>query len=127
MSESHQGVAPGRPYERTNGTDGESGCEGGNLSGVNAHASRTPSSLVYAANCRYCAKPIYVAICRDGRWRTFEPDLQSVPLPFAWAWRKRVGMEETDTVRGHLLHFCAEHSHFLADQKVRHPLAQESA
>lgn len=40
--ESQMGVAGGTPTYGTYGTDGEGGCEGGNLSERNARASRTP-------------------------------------------------------------------------------------
>lgn len=69
--------------------------------------------------CRHCGREIVLAVCRDGRWRVFEPELQPMPVPFAWAWRKHIGMEETDAVRGHLLHYCAEYSQFLADRKIK--------
>jgi hypothetical protein len=62
--------------------------------------------LAYLKACDGCGQQIFMAICRDGKWRAFEVERQKVPLPFAWAWRKRVGMEETDTVCGHLRHPC---------------------
>src|SRR4051812_13941410 len=39
--------------------------------------------------CRYCRAGIVLAVCRDGRWRTFDP--QQVPAAAAnvWAWRRR--------------------------------------
>lgn len=42
MWDSHEGVAVGTPYERTNGLTEKVVAMGGNLSGRNAHASRTP-------------------------------------------------------------------------------------
>ncbi len=65
--------------------------------------------LAYKKNCAGCGHEIVMAICRDGRWRPFETERQAVPLPFACAWRKRHGMEETDRVPGHLIHPCADY------------------
>lgn len=67
------------------------------------------TQLAYLKDCTGCGTEVFMAICRDGRWRPFETELQPVPLPFAWAWRKRVGMEETDRVRGHVIHYCADY------------------
>ena len=88
--------------------------------------------LAYKKNCAGCGEELFMAICRDGRWRAFETDRQPLPLPFAWAWRKRVGMEETDRVAGHLLHPCPEfHDRALATVTPltlgRHPLAEEAS
>lgn len=66
------------------------------------------TTLAYRKPCTGCGADIFMAVCRDGRWRPFEPKLQEVPLPFAWAWRKGHGMEETDVVRGHFIHCCAD-------------------
>jgi hypothetical protein len=75
----------------------------------NAHASETPSTLAYLTPCRYCDTEIYLAICRDGRWRSF--DTQTVPAADkgVWAWRKRYGMEEQELVSGKQFHYCAEY------------------
>lgn len=108
-SASQTGVAPGTPTYGTDGTDGESGCEGGNLSGVDAHDTRPPT-LAYHAPCRYCGRPVYVALCRDGRWRTFETATVPTAPAGVWAWRKTWGMEEQELVPGHVLHFCAEYT-----------------
>lgn len=64
-------------------------------------------TLAYVRDCVTCGQEIVLAICRDGRYRAFERRLQPVPSEHAWAWRKRIGMEETDVVRGHMIHFCA--------------------
>lgn len=66
-------------------------------------------SLVHAVECRYCDNPIYVAICRDGKWRSFERDLRPASA-ITWAWRKTWGMEETDRVPGYSLHWCPEYN-----------------
>jgi hypothetical protein len=107
--DSQTGLPPGTPTYGTYGTDGESGYERANPSVPNAHASSTPKSLAYLTPCRYCDTEIYVAMCRDGRWRTFEIDLCGPAEHNVWAWRKRHGMEEQDIVRGYRLHFCAEY------------------
>lgn len=65
--------------------------------------------LARAVGCRYCSRPIYVALCRDGRWRSFDRARVLAAPAGVWAWRKHEGMEETDVVPGHRLHFCAEH------------------
>jgi hypothetical protein len=65
-------------------------------------------ALAYRKTCDGCAAPIFMATCRDGRWRPFESERQRTPVPFAWAWRKGYGMEETDVVPGHLIHYCAD-------------------
>lgn len=77
----------------------------------NAHEGAKIRSLALALHCRYCNNPVYVAICRDGRWRSFERELMPVSPHGVWAWRKRIGMEETDIARGYRLHFCAEYDH----------------
>jgi hypothetical protein len=64
-------------------------------------AKRTP--------CRYCGTTVVLAICRDGRWRTFETATVPAAAVNVWAWRKHLGMEETDLVDGHRLHFCVEY------------------
>jgi hypothetical protein len=74
-----------------------------------AHARKPIRSLAKAVNCRYCDRPVYVAICRDGKWRTFERELRPAS-PITWAWRKTYGMEETDKVPGYSLHYCAEYN-----------------
>jgi hypothetical protein len=87
------------------------------------------SDLAYRKICDGCDSEIFMAVCRDGRWRPFEPKRQTVPLSFAWAWRKRIGMEETDRVCGHLIHYCADY-HDRAFQfagNVAHPSADEIA
>jgi hypothetical protein len=107
-SDLRNGLPERTPTYGTYGTDGESGYERADLSEPNAHASTSPRSLAYLTPCRYCGTEVYVAICRDGRWRTF--DTRRVPAAerCVWAWRKRLGMEEQDLVPGHLLHYCAE-------------------
>ena len=67
------------------------------------------NGVAYQKPCDGCGSEIVMAICRDGRWRPFETKRQPTPLPFAWAWRKRIGMEETDRVPGHLIHYCADY------------------
>lgn len=74
-----------------------------------ARAQRRPDYLAKQDPCRYCGRPIVLAICRDGRWRTFEPNRVPPAPSGTWAWRKRWGMEETELVPGHRLHFCAEY------------------
>jgi hypothetical protein len=69
-----------------------------------------PSYLAQRRDCRYCRRVIILAFCRDGRWRTFDPDLVPAMPAGTWAWRKRYGMEETELVDGHRLHFCAEYA-----------------
>jgi hypothetical protein len=108
---SHVGVANGTPTYGTYGTDGESGCERANPYVSDRAHEQKPRSLAYATPCRYCGSEVYVAICRDGRWRSFEKDLCDPAPHNVWAWRKRHGMEEQDLVRGYHLHFCAEYGH----------------
>lgn len=92
----------------------ESGYERENLMSVDAHARKPIRSLAHSVNCRYCESPIYVAICFDGKWRSFDPqDMPAAPAG-VWAWRRRQGMQEQDLVPGKRLHYCAEYSHFLA-------------
>jgi len=76
----------------------------------NAREHGRPSYLAKKEPCRYCSAPIVLAICRDGRWRTFNPDPQPPAPAGVWAWRKRWGMEEQEIVPGHRLHFCAEYA-----------------
>lgn len=63
-------------------------------------------NLARAIDCRDCDRPIYIAICRDGRWRPFERKLHPAGTPGTWAWRKHQGMEETELVPGYGLHYC---------------------
>lgn len=104
------GVPSGSPTYGTYGTDGESGCERANPSDPNARANTSPRSLAYVTGCRYCDGQIYVAICRDGKWRSFEMRLVPPAPANVWAWRKRYGMEEQDLVHGHFLHYCADYN-----------------
>jgi hypothetical protein len=62
--------------------------------------------LAYAKDC-VCGSPIFMAICRDGRWRPFETREQAAGTPGTWAWRKTYGMEETELARGRSIHYCA--------------------
>lgn len=97
-------------YEtKRNGTDEESGYERDTSYVPNARTSDQPKSLAYPTNCRYCGDLIYLAMCRDGKWRSF--DTKTVPAaPFGvWAWRKTWGMEEQEHVPGKGLHYCARH------------------
>lgn len=73
-----------------------------------ARAQRRPDYLAKQDPCRYCGRPIVLAICRDGRWRTFDPDLVPAMPAGIWAWRKRYGMEETDRTSGYVIHKCAD-------------------
>lgn len=75
--------------------------------------------LAYEAPCRYCSGPIYMAICRDGRWRSFELAEHPAAVAGVWAWRKRQGMEEQDRVPGHVLHYCAERSRLNAAEALQ--------
>lgn len=82
----------------------------------NAHASKdqnspvdTPRKLAYETPCRYCKAPIYVAICSDGKWRSFEKRTVPAAPEHVWEWRKHQGMQETEKVPGHPLHFCAKY------------------
>jgi hypothetical protein len=75
--------------------------------------AREPHRLSYLAKrvpCRYCSAPVVLAICRDGRWRIFNPQEQPPAPTGSWAWRKRHGMEETDRVPGYRQHFCHEYA-----------------
>lgn len=74
--------------------------------------------LARQVDCRYCHQPIFLAVCRDGRWRTF--DLIDTPAHTSgvWAWRRHLGMEEQELVPGKRQHHCIERAHFLADQKL---------
>jgi hypothetical protein len=69
-----------------------------------------PSYLAQRRDCRYCHRPLILALCRDGRWRTFDPETVPAAPANVWAWRKTWGMEETELVPGHRLHFCAEYA-----------------
>lgn len=81
---------------------------------VDAHARNPIRSLAHSVNCRYCEKPIYVAICSDGKWRSFETGTFPAAPTCIWAWRKHTGMQEQEHVPGKRLHYCTEYSHFLA-------------
>lgn len=85
--------------------------------------------LAYAKPCDGCGSSIYLAICRDGRWRPFELAEQPKGTPGTWAWRKRQGMEETEHVAGHGIHYCAEfHDQaFRFDGNFIHPHAEEAS
>lgn len=72
-------------------------------------------TLVSAVDCKHCTGPIYVALCRDGRYRGFERTLLPAGTPGAWAWRKHLGMEETDLAPGYGLHYCRGHHGFELD------------
>ncbi len=98
----------------------------------NAHVARDPESLVvdqlaYRKTCDGCGTEIFMAICRDGRWRPFETRRQPTPLPFTWAWRKRIGMEETDRVPGHLIHPCPAYHDRIDFGTVTNPHAKEAS
>lgn len=62
--------------------------------------------LAHLGPCRYCLHRIYVVICSDGRWRAFNEDEHPAGTPGIWAWRRRVGMQETDVAPGRGLHYC---------------------
>ena len=64
--------------------------------------------LAYLKPCDGCGSEIFMAVCRDGRWRPFERDEVPTAPEHVWAWRKREGMEETDLAPGHLVHYCAD-------------------
>lgn len=68
----------------------------------------TIQRLAYRKTCGGCGSEIFMAICRDGRWRPFETSEQPKGTPGTWAWRKRQGMEETDLATGHGIHYCAD-------------------
>lgn len=112
-SDSLHRPGPAAPYGRTDGLT-ERGSElRGNLSGRNARTSTPTTTLAQAIDCRYCHGPIYLAWCSDGRWRSFEREVVPAAATCVWAWRKRQGMQETEHVPGHRLHYCAEYGHFL--------------
>lgn len=67
----------------------------------------SPTNLAYEGQCHSCSGPVYVAICFDGRWRTFDMDDYPVAEVGVWAWRRRVGMQEQSIVPGKVLHRCA--------------------
>lgn len=69
-------------------------------------------NLAHDTDCRSCGRPIYVVICRDGRWRPFERTLHPAGTPDVWAWRRRQGMEETQLVPGYGLHHCPAYDPF---------------
>jgi hypothetical protein len=75
-----------------------------------ARAGVASGVLAKRESCRYCRALIVFAVCRDGRWRTFDPQQVPAAATNVWAWRRRQGMEETDLVPGHRLHFCAEYA-----------------
>ncbi len=85
------------------------------------------NGLAYLKICDGCGAEIFMAICRDGRWRPFETRRQLVSLSFAWAWRKRHGMEETDRVPGHLIHPCPAYRDRIDVESVANPLTEETA
>jgi hypothetical protein len=75
-----------------------------------ARAGVASGVLAKRESCRYCRALIVFAVCRDGRWRTFDDQQVPAAPTNVWAWRRRHGMEETDLVPGHRLHFCAEYA-----------------
>lgn len=109
---SHAGVAPAVRRDGT-GLTRESGYERENLMSVDAHAKKPIRSLAHSVNCQYCHNPIYVAICSDGKWRSFDQETFPAAPQNVWAWRKHEGMQEQNLVPGKRLHYCAEYSHFL--------------
>ncbi len=64
-------------------------------------------ALARPVDCRSCGSSVYLALCRDGRWRTFERATVPAAPTGVWAWRRTWGMEEQELVPGHLLHYCA--------------------
>lgn len=74
--------------------------------------------LARKITCSHCAAKIVVAVCRDGRWRAFDPTELPAGTPGAWAWRKHQGMEETELVPGHPLHYCLGHHGYGADHRA---------
>lgn len=64
--------------------------------------------LAYLKECDGCHHTIFMAVCRDGRWRPFETELVERAEREVWAWRKREGMEEQDLTRGYHIHYCAD-------------------
>jgi hypothetical protein len=101
----------GYSYERTDGLTERAGDrQVTSPTESNARETTRKTTIAEAIDCRWCARPIYLAICRDGRWRSFERDLMPPAPRNVWAWRKRHGMEETDRVHGYRLHFCAEYA-----------------
>lgn len=64
--------------------------------------------LAYVKTCEGCQSEIFMAICRDGRWRPFETYEHPAAEHSVWAWRKRYGMEETDRTSGYVIHKCAD-------------------
>lgn len=98
------------PTYGTYGTDGESGCERENPAEVNAHTSTAPRKLAYDTACRYCGDTIYIALCSDGRWRTFDLATHPAAPVCIWAWRKHQGMQEQELIPGKRLHYCAAYT-----------------
>jgi hypothetical protein len=74
--------------------------------------------LAHALTCRHCAGAIYVALCTDGRWRAFDRTELPAGTAGSWAWRKRLGMEETDLAPGHPLHYCLGHHGYGLDHRA---------
>jgi len=68
------------------------------------------ATLAYATTCRYCGAGVFVAVCSDGKWRSFGTDTVPAAPALVWAWRKHQGMQEQELVPGKLLHFCAGYS-----------------
>jgi hypothetical protein len=60
-----------------------------------ARAGVASGVLAKRESCRYCRALIVFAVCRDGRWRTFDPQQVPAAATNVWAWR---------------LHFCAEYA-----------------
>ncbi len=85
--------------------------------------------IAYLKECNGCHSEIFMAICRDGRWRPFETRQLPPGTCGAWAWRKRQGMEETDRAPGHSIHYCADfHDRaFKFDGNFVPPLAEEAS
>ena len=73
------------------------------------------ADLVREVDCRYCRRPVYLALCRNGRRRTFEKRQRPAAPSGVWAWRRGWGIEETDRAPGYVPHYCAERSRAFAD------------
>lgn len=69
----------------------------------------TITHLAYLKECLGCREIIFMAICRDGRWRPFETPLVSRADREVWTWRKKEGMEEQDITAGYHIHYCADY------------------
>lgn len=67
--------------------------------------------LAYLKPCAGCGTEIFMAICRDGRWRPFDTRQFPAADNSVWAWRKRHGMEEQELVPGHHIHLCPAYHH----------------